>query len=66
MGRLSFPYLPAVPISHVAQLIYAHSIVWICYDQAHENSTCLYLRFSNTKALHWGLKQKVCGVYATN
>ncbi len=39
------------------------STVWICYGQAHENSTCLYLPFSNTKAWHWGLKQKVCGVY---
>lgn len=48
-GSVEFPYLPAVPISHVAQLIYAHSIVWICYDQAHENSTCLYLRFQIPK-----------------
>lgn len=44
--------------SHVARLFYAHSTVWICYGQAHENSTCLYLPFSNTKAWHWGLKQK--------
>ena len=39
---------------------------YITVKRTHENSTCLYLPFSNTKAWHWGLKQKVCGVYATN